>query len=66
MTGGTGLVGHGIRHALAKEKQSDEDWNFISSKDADLRSMDGTKALFDKYRPTHVIHLAAKVVAVLV
>jgi len=34
---------------------------FIGSKDADLRDLAQTKRLFDKYKPTHVIHLAALV-----
>lgn len=34
---------------------------FLSSKDGDLRNMDSTKAIFEKYKPTHVIHLAARV-----
>lgn len=42
----------------AKEK---EEYIFLSSKDGDLRSMDDTKAIFEKYKPTHVIHLAARV-----
>ena len=42
----------------AKEK---EEYIFLSSKDGDLRSMDETKGIFEKYKPTHVIHLAARV-----
>ena len=38
VTGGSGLVGHGIRAAIDKEgKRGDEEWVFVSSKDADLR-----------------------------
>jgi len=37
VTGGTGLVGEGIRHIIAtEEKREDEEWVFASSKDADL------------------------------
>lgn len=37
VTGGTGLVGMGIRAVVEKEeKRSDEKWVFLSSKDADL------------------------------
>lgn len=32
---------------------------FLSSKDGDLRNMEETKAIFEKHKPTHVIHLAA-------
>ena len=37
VTGGTGLVGEGIRHIVSsEEKRPDEEWFFVSSKDADL------------------------------
>ncbi|XP_059154366.1 GDP-L-fucose synthase-like [Physella acuta] len=62
VTGGTGLVGRGIRAAMEREgKRSDEEWHFVSSKDADLTDRAATEALFDKIKPTHVIHLAAMV-----
>ncbi|XP_064410587.1 GDP-L-fucose synthase [Latimeria chalumnae] len=62
VTGGTGLVGKAIETVVRKgEKRPDEEWIFISSKDADLTNTAETKALFDKHRPTHVIHLAAMV-----
>lgn len=34
---------------------------WLSSKDADLRNYESVKALFEQYRPTHVVHLGAKV-----
>ncbi|GFR80550.1 GDP-L-fucose synthase [Elysia marginata] len=38
VTGGTGLVGNGIKAAMEKEgKREDEEWHFVSSKDADLQ-----------------------------
>ena len=62
VTGGTGLVGKGIQAMVEREeKREDETWIFLSSKDANLLSEEETKALFDKYKPTHVIHLAALV-----
>jgi GDP-L-fucose synthase len=65
VTGGTGLVGQGIKFVVEEDKKvnehNDEKWYFASSKDADLSSYDSTKALFEKLQPTHVIHLAAKV-----
>ena len=65
VTGGTGLVGMGIQEALQTRKralkQPDEEWIFLSSKDCDLLSMDKTRELFRTRKPTHVIHLAAKV-----
>lgn len=38
VTGGSGLVGMGIRKVIEdEEKRPDEEWIFISSKDCDLR-----------------------------
>ncbi len=61
MTGGNGLVGRGLQRAVSEDAKSDETWVFVASKDADLMSAEATKALFDKHRPTHVVHLAAMV-----
>ncbi|NXX99162.1 FCL synthase, partial [Centropus bengalensis] len=62
VTGGTGLVGRAIEKVVADgEGQADEEWIFVSSKDADLTSAVETKALFERHKPTHVIHLAAMV-----
>ena len=36
VTGGTGLVGKAIEHAVNKDKKQEEEWVFIGSKDADL------------------------------
>ncbi|KAK9534925.1 hypothetical protein VZT92_007339 [Zoarces viviparus] len=63
VTGGSGLVGKSIEHVVQQEggKLDGEEWIFLSSKDADLVDLGQTRAVFEKYRPTHVIHLAAKV-----
>jgi len=68
VTGGTGLVGQAIKYVLNDpntdenfRKQADEEWHFASSSEGDLRDAAATKALFEKYKPTHVIHLAALV-----
>jgi GDP-L-fucose synthase len=61
VTGGTGLVGNAIQQVIAEDPSTREEWIFLSSKDADLSNMESTRALFEKYRPTHVIHLAAMV-----
>lgn len=62
VTGGTGLVGRGIQTiAEGEEKRDNEEWYFASSKDANLASRAETEALFDRVKPTHVIHLAAMV-----
>lgn len=63
VTGGTGLVGKAIQKVICREPKENEDdvWVFVSSKDADLCDFYDTKALFERIRPTHVIHLAAMV-----
>ncbi|XP_043546811.1 GDP-L-fucose synthase isoform X3 [Chiloscyllium plagiosum] len=62
VTGGSGLVGKAIEQLVTEgEGQADEEWIFLSSKDADLTNAAETSALFAKYQPTHVIHLAAMV-----
>jgi nucleoside-diphosphate-sugar epimerase len=63
VTGGSGLVGQAIKSYIAKNNNKDdnETWIFLSSKDGDLRDRQQTDAIFNKYQPTHVIHLAAKV-----
>jgi len=68
VTGGTGLVGKAIEYVVNTEpvgsrfgKKEGERWIFASSKEADLRDPVATAKLFEKYQPTHVIHLAALV-----
>jgi len=63
VTGGTGLVGKGIETSVLAhpENHKDEKWIFLSSKEGDLRKFEDTKAIFEKYQPTHVVHLAAMV-----
>ncbi|KAG9333041.1 hypothetical protein JZ751_013918, partial [Albula glossodonta] len=63
VTGGTGLVGRAIERVVREEGggQEGEQWTFLSSRDADLTNAAETRAVFEKHRPTHVIHLAAMV-----
>ena len=62
MTGGSGLIGFAIRQIVsAEEFREDEEWTFVSSADADLTSASETTALFERIKPTHVVHLAAMV-----
>uniref|UniRef100_A0A668SVF9 GDP-L-fucose synthase n=1 Tax=Oreochromis aureus TaxID=47969 RepID=A0A668SVF9_OREAU len=63
VTGASGLVGRAIQHVVKEEgvAKEGEEWIFLSSKDANLMNMDQTRAVFEKHRPTHVIHLAAMV-----
>jgi GDP-L-fucose synthase len=63
VTGGTGLVGKGIEAAVKASdgKYDNDQFFFISSKEGNLTKYEDTKAVFEKYKPTHVIHLAAMV-----
>jgi len=61
VTGGSGLVGMAIKEHVKKNKLPNEEWVFLSSKDGDLRDRKATDAIFEKFKPTHVIHLACKV-----
>ena len=54
VTGGSGLVGHAMQKICP-------DAIYVSSKDYDLTKEEEVKAMFGKYKPTRVIHLAAKV-----
>lgn len=69
VTGGSGLVGKGIEDVINDttitnqqfSKRSNEKWIFLTSKDGDLRDVQATRSIFEKYKPSHVLHLAAKV-----
>merc|ERR1711935_164011 len=66
VTGGTGLVGMGIKEVVTEQPEGDAagncaEWLFAGSKDGDLRDLGQTMALFERSKPTHVIHLAANV-----
>jgi GDP-L-fucose synthase len=58
VTGGTGLVGNGLK-VVSKDYIEKYNFIYISSKDFNLTCYDQTKAMFEKYRPNYVIHLAA-------
>jgi GDP-L-fucose synthase len=57
ITGGSGLVGSAIREI--SHKYCDFEFIYVSSNDYNLTSLEETKAMFDKYSPKYVIHLAA-------
>jgi len=62
VTGGSGLVGKAIQKVVSEDPAAkDETWVFLSSKDGNLVDRKETEAVFDKHKPTHVIHLAARV-----
>lgn len=57
ITGGTGLIGASIEKIVPKDQLNN--YLFLSSKECDLTSFEETTKLFEKEKPTHVIHLAA-------
>ena len=61
VTGGTGLVGSAVREVVTADPVPGWAWVFASSKDADLTDTAAVSALFDRVKPTHVLHLAAYV-----
>tara|TARA_B100000745_G_scaffold298664_1_gene247816 strand:- start:1529 stop:2479 length:951 start_codon:yes stop_codon:yes gene_type:complete len=66
VTGGTGLVGSAIRQVISEELTDVEiikDYRciFLSSKDGNLIIREDVKRIFEIYKPTYVIHLAASV-----
>jgi len=54
VTGGSGLVGHAMQKICP-------DAIYVSSKDYDLTKEKNVKSMFEMYKPTRIIHLAAKV-----
>ena len=54
ITGGSGMVGKSLQKILP-------DAVYVSSNDYDLTNENDVKHMFDKYNPTKVVHLAAKV-----
>ncbi|MFH1581720.1 MAG: GDP-L-fucose synthase [Pseudomonadota bacterium] len=58
VTGGTGLVGNAL-------KKLSPDAVYLSSRDFDLTKEDQVIAMYEKYRPEKVIHLAARVGGIL-
>lgn len=62
VTGGTGLYGKAIEAVISRDEAAkDENWVFLSSKDGNLVDRAAVDAIFEKHKPTYVIHLAAKV-----
>ncbi len=64
VTGGSGLIGNAIQNCISVQKsdvEKVEKYIFLSSQDGDLRKYSEAKNIFEKYQPTYVIHLAARV-----
>lgn len=62
VTGGTGLVGRALK-AHVEASNTKGTFIFASSSEADLREYGEAFKLFEKYKPTHVIHLAVRLMA---
>ena len=60
VTGGTGIVGNSLKKLINEINNKNDIWLFISSKDCDLTNYQDTCSLFKRELPTHVIHLAVK------
>ena len=61
VTGGTGLIGTAINAVSKDTAYSSYEFKFIGSKEADLTSYEEIKRVFEQFKPTHLIHLGAKV-----
>ncbi|KAL3663285.1 hypothetical protein V7S43_011694 [Phytophthora oleae] len=61
VTGGTGLIGRALQDVVAAQGSTADKWHFVGSKDTDLRDPQKTRELFERVKPTHVLHLAALV-----
>uniref|UniRef100_A0A674MVA2 GDP-L-fucose synthase n=1 Tax=Takifugu rubripes TaxID=31033 RepID=A0A674MVA2_TAKRU len=63
VTGGSGMVGKGLQCVVKEMRgaKEGEEWLFLSSKDINLLNLENTREVFEKFQPTHVIHLAAMV-----
>ncbi|XP_064094124.1 GDP-L-fucose synthase-like isoform X2 [Macrobrachium nipponense] len=61
VTGGSGMLGYALQRVVKVEKRPNEEWIFINSKDGDLRDINQTRKVIEKYMPTHVLHLASAV-----
>lgn len=61
VTGGTGTVGRGIQDLVAADPKlrDGREWTFLGSKDCNLSDFESVKALFERVKPTQVLHLAA-------
>jgi GDP-L-fucose synthase len=58
VTGGTGLVGQGIK-SISLHFQNQLEFIFISSKQFDLTKSEQVEKMFETHKPNYIIHLAA-------
>ena len=50
-----------MQEVIGEEQPTGDRWVFVGRQDADLTDYNATKALFDRVKPTMVVHLAAYV-----
>ena len=60
VTGGSGLVGNGIK-SVGCFFSSEYEFVYVSSKDYNLCNLQETQKMFETHKPNYVIHLAANV-----
>merc|ERR1712166_60025 len=58
ITGGSGMVGKNMKDIITNNNYGYE-WIFLSSKNCNLTNSEDVDILFNKIKPTYVIHLAA-------
>ncbi|KAH9456422.1 hypothetical protein Pst134EB_012619 [Puccinia striiformis f. sp. tritici] len=70
VTGGNGLVGSALKRVIEtkpigsrfRKRTETEQWIFLQgSKDGDLQDLNQTLKIFETYKPTHILHVAALV-----
>lgn len=54
VTGGSGLLGSALKQLCSEA-------TYVTSRDCDLRDLGQTRALFERFKPRRVLHLAAQV-----
>lgn len=54
-------MGRAIEKVVSQSPSPHEKWVFLGSKGGDLSDLEATRKIFEEYKPTHVIHLAAMV-----
>eukprot|EP00494_Astrolonche_serrata_P028747 UN29014 len=58
------MVGHGVKvvsEQRKKDGKNKDEYFFVDKSEGDLTKMEDVEKLFEKYKPTHVLHLAAMV-----
>ena len=61
VTGSSGLIGKALLDEYISNPEIEEIWKFLTSEDGDLTKEEDVYKIFEKYQPTHIVHLAANV-----